>query len=49
MGKAKDSSAFDESMVVGVRRTRLFVSRTATILEFSYSTVSYVYQEWSTT
>ena len=35
--------------VVGTRRTGLSVSRTATLLGFSRSTVSCVYQEWSTT
>ena len=42
-------SAFERGMVVGVRRTSLSVSRTATLLGFSCSTVSHVYREWSTT
>jgi hypothetical protein len=42
-------SAFDQGMVVGARRTGLSVSRTATLLGFSYSTISCVYKEWSTT
>jgi predicted transcriptional regulator len=36
-------------MVVGARRTGLSVSRIAMLLGFSLSTVSRVYQEWSTT
>jgi hypothetical protein len=36
-------------MVVGTRHTGLGVSRTATLLGFSRSTVSCVYQEWPTT
>ena len=49
MGKTKDLSAFEQSMSVGARRTGLSVSRTATLLGSSKSTVSHVYQEWSTT
>jgi hypothetical protein len=45
----KDLSAFERGMVVGARHTSLSVSRTATLLGFSHSTVSRVYQEWSTT
>jgi hypothetical protein len=48
MIKTKDVSAFERGMVVGCRAHR-FVSRTATLLGFSCSTVSCVYQEWSTT
>jgi hypothetical protein len=44
--KTKDWSAFEWSMVVGARRTGLSVSITATVLGFSCSTVSHVYQEW---
>jgi hypothetical protein len=40
--------AFEQGMVVGARRACLSVSRTATLLGFSRSTVSRVYQEWST-
>ena len=49
MGKTQYLSAFERGMVVGTRRTGLSVSRTATLLVFSRSTVSHVYQEWSTT
>ena len=42
--------AFEQDMVVaGDSRTGLSVSRTAMLLGFSRSTVSCVYQEWSTT
>ena len=41
-------SAFERGMVVGARCTGLNVSRTATLLGFLCSTVSRVYQEWST-
>ena len=40
-------AVFEWGMVLGDRRTGLGVSRTATLLGFS--TVSFVYQEWSTT
>ncbi|MGH0151887.1 UNVERIFIED_CONTAM: hypothetical protein FKN15_020794 [Acipenser sinensis] len=49
MGKTKDLSALERGMVVGARRASLSVSRTATLLGFSRSTVSHVYQGWSTT
>ena len=49
MGKTKDLSAFERGMVVGARCAGLSVSRTATLLGFSRSTVSRVYQGWSTT
>ena len=48
MGKTTDLSAFEWGMVVGAGRTGSSVSRTATLLGFSRSTVSSVYQEWST-
>ena len=49
MGKTKDLSAFEQGMVVGARFTCLSVSITATLLGFSCSAVSHVYQEWSRT
>ena len=49
MSKTKDLSAFEWGMVVGARRTGLSVSRNPTLLSFSRSTFSHVYQEWSTT
>ena len=45
MGKTKDLSAFEQGMVVGSRGTSLSVSITATLLGFSLSTASRVYQE----
>ena len=47
--QTKYLSAFEWDMVVGARRTGLCVSRTAKLLGFSRSTVSRLYQEWSTT
>jgi hypothetical protein len=44
--RQKYFSAFEQGRVVGARRTGLSVSRTATLLGFSRSTVSCVYQEW---
>ena len=49
MGKIKVGSAYKLGMVEGARRNGLSVSKTATLLGFSCSTVSHVYQEWSTT
>ena len=50
MGKTKDVSVFLHGrMDVGARRTSSNVSRTATLLAFSRSAVSFVYEEWSTT
>ena len=43
----QDESAFEWSMVVGATRTALSVPRTAVQLGFSRSTVSCVYQEWT--
>ena len=49
MGQTKYLSPFEQGIVVGARHTGLSVSRTATLLGFSLSTVSCVYQEWSST
>ena len=49
MDKTTFLSAFECGMVEGARRTGLCVSRTVTLLGVSCSTVSCVYQEWSTT
>jgi hypothetical protein len=43
------ASAFERGMVVGARHTGFRVSRTVTLQGFSHSTVSCLYQEWSTT
>jgi hypothetical protein len=43
--RVKHLSAFECSMVVGARRTGLSVSRTATLLVFSPSTVFRVYED----
>jgi hypothetical protein len=48
-GETKDLSAFAQGMVVGARRPDLNVSRTVTLLGFSWSTVSRVCQGWSST
>ena len=45
----KTLRALEQGMVVGAKSNGLCVSRTATLLSFSSSTVSCVYQEWSTT
>ena len=42
MGKTIGLSAFEQGMIVGARHTGLSVSRTATLLSFSRSTVSRV-------
>ena len=48
MGKTKDGSVFGGyGNVVDARRTGLSVSRTATLLGFTRSTVSHVYQEYT--
>ncbi len=47
MGKKKDLSDFERGMVVGARRSGLSISKTADLLEFSHTTISRVYWEWS--
>jgi hypothetical protein len=46
-GKTKDLSAFEQGMVVGARHTSLFQELQRCWL-FPHSTVSCVYQDWST-
>ena len=51
-GETTSLSAFERGRIVGDDsrcQMHLFVSRTATLLGFSRSTVSCLYQEWSTT
>ena len=48
MGKTKDVSAFERGHGSRCQEHR-FVSRTASLVDFSRSTVSCVYQEWATT
>jgi hypothetical protein len=48
MGKTKYLGAFEWGMVESARHTDLSVSRNAMMLGFSHSTISCVYQEWST-
>jgi hypothetical protein len=49
MVKIKYLSAFEQGTVEGARHTSLGVSRTAALLDYSRSTISCVYQAWSTT
>ncbi len=47
MGKKGDLSDFERGMVVGARQAGLSISKTADLLEFSHTTISSVYREWS--
>ncbi len=47
MGKKGDLSDFECGMVVGARRAGPSISKTADPLEFSRTTISRVYREWS--
>ncbi len=47
MGKKGDLSDFDRGMDIGARRAGLSISKTADLLEFSCTTISRVYREWS--
>ena len=44
MGKTKNVSAFEQDIVLGAMHTGLSVLRTVTLLGFSRSTVSNVFQ-----
>ncbi len=47
MGMKVDLSDFECEVVVGARRAGLSFSKTAHLLEFSRTTISRVYGEWS--
>ncbi len=46
-GKKGDLSDFERGMVVGARRAGLSISKTADLLGYSHTTISWVYREWS--
>ena len=47
MRKKGDLSYFEHGVVVGARRAGLRISETVDLLEFSHTTISNVYREWS--
>ncbi len=47
MGKKGDLSDFEHGMVVGARRARMSISKTADLLGVSHTTIFKVYREWS--
>ncbi len=47
MGKKGDLSDFERGMVVGSRRAGRSISKTANLLGFSCTTISWIYREWS--
>ena len=46
MGKKSDLSDFERGMIVGARHAGSRISETSTLLGFSRTTLSRVYQEW---